>query len=217
MATLNPSNVVNGNTIQASDIEQLYNAFGTGSAGFTPITGVSLTGSITNADAATLAASASKITTAITGGGTHYLTFVQGAGTFSPKIDNDLEYNPTTNVLTVTASSATSASYAVTASYVNSSQANQINGTKYSGSLGTPNTLFSFIAGFATTNGSTPNTASITISQLSGKALGTAVFVTATPSGSANSITINSLVGTTLTFESQAPPATDFYYTIFYT
>jgi len=55
MATLNPSNVVNGNTIQASDIEQLYNAFGTGSAGFTPITGVSLTGSITNANVATTA------------------------------------------------------------------------------------------------------------------------------------------------------------------
>lgn len=215
MATLNPSNVVNGNTIQASDIEQLYNAFGTGSSGFTPITGVSLTGSITNADAATLAASASKITTAITGGGTHYLTFVQGAGTFSPKIDNDLEYNPTTNVLTVTASSATSASYAVTASYVNSSQANQINGTKYSGSLGTPNTLFSFIAGFATT-GAIPNTASINISQLSGKALGTSAFVTATPSGSTNNITINSLIGTTLTFESQNP-TTDFFYTIFYT
>jgi len=86
MATLNPSNVVNGNTIQASDIEQLYNAFGTGSSGYTPITGVSLTGSITNADGATLAASASKITTAITGGGTHYLTFVQGAGTYRLKL-----------------------------------------------------------------------------------------------------------------------------------
>lgn len=106
MATLNPSNVVNGNTIQASDILQLFEAFGTGSQN---ITGLSMTGSITNADVATSATSASKITTAITGGGTHYLTFVQGAGTFSPKIDNDLEYNPNTNVLTVTASSATSA------------------------------------------------------------------------------------------------------------
>ena len=124
MATLNPSNVVNGNTIQASDILQLFEAFGTGSQN---ITGLSMTGSITNADVATSATSASKITTAITGGGAHYLTFVQGAGTFSPKIDNDLEYNPNTNVLTVTASSATSSSYAVTASYVNSSQTNQIN------------------------------------------------------------------------------------------
>jgi hypothetical protein len=215
MATLNPSNVVNGNTIQASDIEQLYNAFGTGSAGFATITGVSLTGSITNADAATLAASASKITTAITGGGTHYLTFVPGAGTYSTKIDNDLEYNPTTNTVTVTASFATSASHAVTASYVNSSQANQINGTKYSASLATPNTLFSFIAGFATT-GAGPATASINISQLSSKVLGTSAFVTATVSGSINSISVNSLIGTTLTFESQNPN-TDFFYTVFYT
>ena len=213
MATLNPSNVVNGNTIQASDILQLFEAFGTGSQN---ITGLSMTGSITNADVATSATSASKITTAITGGGAHYLTFVQGAGTFSPKIDNDLEYNPNTNVLTVTASSATSSSYAVTASYVNSSQANQINGVAYSASVGTPNTNFSFIAGFATTNGSTPNTASITISQLTGKTLGTTAFVTATPSGSANSITVYGLTGNILTFESQAPPATDFYYTVFY-
>jgi len=215
MATLNPSNVVNGNTIQASDIEQLYNAFGTGSAGFATITGVSLTGSITNADGATLAASASKITTAITGGGTHYLTFVPGAGTYSTKIDNDLEYNPSTNNLTVTASFATSASHAVTASYVNSSQANQINGIKYSASLATPNTLFSFIAGFATT-GAGPTTASISIPQLGGKALGTSAFVTATVSGSINSISVNSLIGTTLTFESQNLN-TDFFYTVFYT
>ena len=215
MATLNPSNVVNGNTIQASDIEQLYNAFGTGSSGYTPITGLSLTGSITNADGATLAASASKITTAITGGGTHYLTFVPGVGTYSTKIDNDLEYNPTTNTVTVTASFATSASHAVTASYVNSSQANQINGIRYSASLATPNTLFSFIAGFATT-GAGPATASINIPQLGGKALGISAFVTATVSGSINSISVNSLTGTTLTFESQNLN-TDFFYTVFYT
>lgn len=214
MATLNPSNVVNGNTIQASDILQLFEAFGTGSQN---ITGLSMTGSITNADVATSATSASKITTAITGGGTHYLTFVQGAGTFSPKIDNDLEYNPNTNVLTVTASSATSASYAVTASYVNSSQASQINGVAYSSSVATPNQNFSFIAGFATT-GTAPNTASITITQLTGKALGTTAFVTATASGSAgvvNSIVVNSLSGNILTFESEAA-STDFYYTVFY-
>jgi len=211
MATLNPSNVVNGNTIQASDILQLYEAFGTGSQN---ITGLSMTGSITNADVATSATSASKITTAITGGGNHYLTFVQGAGTFSPKINNDLEYNPTTNTLTVTASSATSSSYAVSASHVNSSQANQLIGTAYSASVGTPNTNFSFIAGFATT-GNTPNTASIIITQLAGKTLGTSAFVTATASGSINNITVNSLIGNTLTFESQNP-TTDFYYTVFY-
>ena len=184
MATLNPSNVVNGNTIQASDIEQLYNAFGTGSAGFTPISGVKLTGSLLgNASTATVATSASY---ALTSTSASY------------------------------ANNATSASYAVTASYAaNAAVPTQINGTKYSASLATPNTLFSFIAGFATT-GASPNTASINIPQLGGKALGTSAFVTATVSGSINSISVNSLIGTTLTFESQNPN-TDFFYTVFYT
>jgi hypothetical protein len=52
MATLNPSNVINGNTIEASDIAQLYKAFGTGSGA--DITGLSMTGSITNANVAIL-------------------------------------------------------------------------------------------------------------------------------------------------------------------
>ena len=43
MATLNPSNVVNGNIIQASDVLQLFEAFGTGSQN---ITGLSMTGSL---------------------------------------------------------------------------------------------------------------------------------------------------------------------------
>ena len=141
MATLNPSNVVNGNTIQASDIEQLYNAFGTGSAGFAPITGVSLTGSITNANVATTATSASNITTAITGGGTHYLAFVQGAGTNPPKIDNDLEYNAATNNLTVTASFATTASYSLTGSVT------QVNTQYYDNGTTVVPGDFKFIAG----------------------------------------------------------------------
>jgi len=184
MATLNPSNVVNGNTIQASDIEQLYNAFGTGSAGFTPISGVKLTGSLLgNASTATTSTSSSYALSSLSS-----------------------SY----------ASASLSSSYATTASYVSTAPApTQIYGTKYSGSLGTPNTLFSFIAGYATT-GTAPNTASISISQLSGKSLGTSAFVTATVSGSVNSISVNSLIGTTLTFESQNP-TTDFYYTVFYT
>jgi hypothetical protein len=171
MATLNPSNVVNGNTIQASDIEQLYNAFGTGSAGFTPITGVSLTGSITNADAATLAASASKITTAITGGGTHYLTFVQGAGTFSPKIDNDLEYNPTTNVLTVTSSFSTTASFALTGS------ATQVNTQNYDNGTNVVVGDFKFIAGKTTMTSGAATSSLFTV--LAGKTLGDNVWINA--------------------------------------
>lgn len=184
MATLNPSNVVNGNTIQASDIEQLYNAFGTGSAGFTPVSGVKLTGSLQgNASTSTTSTSASYASTSLSS-----------------------SY----------ANNALSSSYAVTASYVNTAPApTQIYGTKYSASVGTPNTLFSFIAGFATT-GMIPNTASITITQLTGKALGSTAFVTATPSGSTNNITVNSLTGNILTFESQNPN-TEFFYTVFYT
>jgi hypothetical protein len=195
MATLNPSNVVNGNVIQASDIEQLYNAFGTGSSGFTPITGLSLTGSITNADAATLAASASKITTAITGGSTHYLTFVEGSGTYMPKIASLLEYNATNNNLTVTASFATTASHALT------STATQVNNQSYDNGTNVVNGNFKFIAGKVTmTNGAA--TSSI-FTVLLGKALGDNVWINAayptafTPFTS--SVTVNTTPGPTYT------------------
>jgi len=171
MATLNPSNVVNGNTIQASDIEQLYNAFGTGSSGFTPITGVSLTGSITNADVATTATSASKITTAITGGGTHYLTFVQGAGTYSPKIDNDLEYNPNTNTLVVTSSFATTASFALTGS------ATQVNSQNYDNGTNVVPGDFKFVAGKVTMTSGAATSSVFTV--LQGKSIGNNVWINA--------------------------------------
>jgi len=186
MATLNPSNVVNGNTIQASDIEQLYNAFGTGSAGFTPISGVKLTGSLQgNASTATTSTSSSYALSSLSS-----------------------SY----------ASASLSSSYAVTASYVSTAPApTQIYGTKYSGSLGTPNTLFSFIAGYDVTGAA--STSSITISELNSKQLGTSAFVTATVSGSGginNAIVVNSLAGNILTFQTQQA-STPFYYTVFYT
>ena len=171
MATLNPSNVVNGNTIQASDIEQLYNAFGTGSAGFATITGVSLTGSITNANAATLAASASKITTAITGGSTHYLTFVQGAGTYMPKISSLLEYDATTNNLTVTASFAITASHALTGTVT------QVNNQFYDNGTNVVAGNFKFVAGktLMTTGSATSSVFTV----LLGKVLGETVWINA--------------------------------------
>ena len=61
MATLNPSNIVNGNIIEPSDILQLYQAFGTGSGA--SITGLSMTGSL-NGNAST-ATTASYATTAL--------------------------------------------------------------------------------------------------------------------------------------------------------
>jgi hypothetical protein len=172
MATLNPSNVVNGNTIQASDIEQLYNAFGTGSAGFANITGVSLTGSITNANVATTATSASNITTAITGGGgTHYLTFVQGAGTNPPKIDNDLEYNPNTNTLIVTASRAVTASFALTGSVT------QVNSQNYDNGTNVVVGDFKFVAGKVTMTSGAATSSVFTV--LQGKSLGNNVWINA--------------------------------------
>ena len=58
MATLDNSNVVNGQTVEATDITQLYTALGTGSPG--TITGLVMTGSLEgNAATATLATSAS--------------------------------------------------------------------------------------------------------------------------------------------------------------
>ena len=57
MATLDNSNVVNGQTVEATDITQLYTALGTGSPG--TITGLVMTGSLEgNAATATLATSA---------------------------------------------------------------------------------------------------------------------------------------------------------------
>ena len=210
MATLNPSNVVNGNTIQASDIEQLYNAFGTGSSGFATITGVSMTGSLNG-----IASTASFVLNAVSSSFASTASFVKTAQTASYVLNAVSSSFATTASFVTLSQTASFVLNAVSSSFASTaSQANQLNGTKYSASLATPNTSFSFIAGFATT-GAGPTTASINISQLTGKALGTSAFVTATPSGSINSISINSLIGPILTFESQAP-TTDFFYTVFY-
>lgn len=165
MATLNPSNITTGNTILASDILQLYEAFGTGSQN---ITGLSMTGSITNANIAT---SASNITTAITGGGTHYLTFVDQAGTRPPKIASLLEYTATTNNLQVTASYATSASFA------SNSNATQVNSQNYDGGGGVTTGNFKFIAGKTAMNTGAATSSIFTV--LAGKTLGTNAWITA--------------------------------------
>jgi len=64
MATLNSSNIVNGNLIEPNDLLQLYDAFtaggGTTGAYNVSISG-SLTGSATSADTSTIATSASNI------------------------------------------------------------------------------------------------------------------------------------------------------------
>jgi hypothetical protein len=168
MATLNPSNVITGNTIQASDVLQLFEAFGTGSQN---ITGLSMTGSITNATAATIATSASNITTAVIASGTQYLTFVTGSGTNPPKIASLLEYNAATNSLTVTASFATTASYALTGSVTQVNSQNYDNGTTV-----VPGN-FKFIAGKTAMTAGAATSSLFTV--LAGKVIGDTVWINA--------------------------------------
>ena len=238
MATLNPSNVVNGNTIQASDIEQLYNAFGTGSSGYTPITGLSMTGSLNG-----IASTASFVITAQTGSKANNIIINNNATTNQiyrltyvldssmPSIGNStylplnadsgsdgsgLSYNPSNNSLTASLFSGTS-SWAT--NVVNTPTPSVISGVSYpSGSIKVPGSLFSFIAG-ADKTGNPSNTSSIQITELSGKTLGQTAFVTATAvsgSGPISSIQVSgSIVGDILTFESSFPN-TDFNYIIMY-
>jgi hypothetical protein len=65
MATLNSSNIVNGNIIQTADILQLYNALTAGGGYNVSISG-SITGSATTASFVTTAQTASFVTTAQT-------------------------------------------------------------------------------------------------------------------------------------------------------
>ena len=234
MATLNPSNVINGNIIQASDIEQLYNTFGTGS---TNITGLSMTGSLHG-----IASTASFVNTAQTGSKANNIIVNNNATTNQiyrltyvldssmPSIGNStylplnadsgsdgsgLSYNPSDNSLTASLFSGTS-SWAT--NVVNTPTPSVISGVRYpSGSVKVPGSLFSFIAGAGKTE--TALTASIQITELTGKTLGDSVFVTATAvsgSGPISSIQVSgSIVGDILTFESSFAN-TDFNYIIMY-
>jgi hypothetical protein len=187
MATLNSSNIVNGNVVETTDILQLYDAL-TAGGGTTGVYNVSisgsLTGSATTSTTATTATSASNITTAITGGGTHYLTFVDQAGTRPAKLASLLEYNAATNNLQVTASRAITSSYALNASV------GQVDGQRYINSL-TPSTVnngnFQFIAGGGTLI-SGVLTSSI-YAPLAGKTMGQNVWITATYTGDLGAIT----------------------------
>ena len=187
MATLNPSNVINGNTIQASDVLQLFEAFGTGSQN---ITGLSLTGSITNATTAATASSATNLIVAITSSGIYYPVIVDGSGTKPPKILSTFELSGSV-LNNITASRAITASYALTGSVT------QVNNQFYdNGSTVVPGN-FKFIAGkIAMTLGAA--TSSI-FTVLAGKTIGDNVWINAAYPEAFN---ITSSVNTTL------PPGT---------
>jgi hypothetical protein len=167
MATLNPSNVVNGNTIQASDILQLFEAFGTGSQN---ITGLSLTGSITNAITALTSSITNNIVVPTTSSGIYYPVIVDGAGTKSPKILSTFE-------LSGSVLNNVTASRAITASFASNSTVTQVNTQYYDDGINTIPADFKFVAGkVAMTNGAA--TSSI-FTNLIGKVLGDTVWINA--------------------------------------
>ena len=167
MATLNPSNVINGNTIQASDILQLFEAFGTGSQN---ITGLSLTGSITNAITALTSSITNNIVVPTTSSGVYYPVIVDGAGTKPPKILSTFELSGSVlNNIT--------ASRAITASFASNSTVTQVNAQYYDNGVNTIPADFKFVAGkVAMTNGAA--TSSI-FTNLIGKVIGNTVWINA--------------------------------------
>ena len=187
MATLNPSNVINGNTIQASDVLQLFEAFGTGSQN---ITGLSLTGSITNATTAATASSVTNLIVATTSSGIYYPVIVDGSGTKPPKILSTFELSGSV-LNNITASHAITASYALTGSVT------QVNNQFYDNLTTAVPGDFKFVAGkVAMTNGSA--TSSV-FTVLAGKTIGNTVWINAAYPEAFN---ITSSVNTTL------PPGT---------
>ena len=223
---LSKVNILTGNTIQAADVSQSIDALSglvayditiSGSTTFTGsvmslngYTG-SLLGVASQADTATVTSSVSPNSLAIA-----LLNTTQSNNT-AIRFDNDsLKYTPSTNTLVVT---NITASLFGTASYAQSiSPVTSVQGTYYpSGSVSQPSASLKFLAGASKTSAPL-NTVTVNITELSGKTLGQNCFVTATVSGSAavvGAITINSLIGNSLTFESQNPD-TDFYYHIIY-
>jgi len=168
MATLDSSNIVNGNTIESNDILQLYSALGSTNPG--SITGLVMTGSLDGS------ATSIIIPTPPTPTGSYYPTLVPGVGTQNLEIGT-MEYNAATDTLITTSSYA---NQSISSSY--SLSTNQLINQEVSGQ-GNPITMASLkvIAGEVTMlNG-------IGISQpfpsLIGKTLGLDVFLTATLTG----------------------------------
>ena len=224
LKTLSKTNIVDGNIVQAADISQSIDAF-TGTEGYA----ITLSGSFTFTGATTgsgyfsnavnsiTSLNASKLNPSLnnsTNANYNVLFAASSSATYETIYKEDgniMTYNPSTNVLNVTSSKATSASYAdVTPTPL------LVDGAAYpSGSAPVPSALFRFIAG-ASKTGAGPNTVSVTINEILGKTLGQDCFVTATISGSgAQAITVNSLMGNMLTFETQNPNI-NFYYHILY-
>jgi hypothetical protein len=222
---LSKTGITTGQTIQPFHVTQSVDAFtGTAAYDITISGSLTLTGSVSSFNGITgnLVGTSSWATNAIvsntvrpsntTSNFGYTIPYLSGTGSTATLFYSATgpRYNPSTDTLTTAnlVGTASRATEAVTAT--------NLNGTAYpSGSAVGAASVFKFIAGAGQTGNPTP-TAAIGISQLSGKVLGQTCFVTATVSGSgANSIVVNDLTGTTLTFESQTP-GTDFHYQIMY-
>ena len=210
MATLNSSNIVNGNVVQPNDLLQLYSALTSG-GGYD----VSISGSLTGS--ATTALNASKLDPTLNAS-TNANYNVLFASTSSADYEtvykengNIMTYNPSTNLLTVTSSRATTASYAE-----NGGLATQVYQQQYERLGGGVNdATFKFIAGSIQAAAGVATTG--VYSLLSGKTLGTNVFVTATINANSatagNTVVIKALSGGALTFNTAGGTGTE---TIFY-
>ena len=224
LKTLSKTNILNGNIVQASDVSQSVDAF-TGLEGYDITISGSFTftgattgsGYFSNAVNAITSLNASKLNPTLNNNSNTNLNVLFAATssaayeTIYKEDGTVMTYNPSTDTLTVTSSRAISSSYA------DSTPAPLVvNGAAYpSGSAPIPATPIRFIVGADKTGNPTP-TVSVMVNEILGKTLGQDCFVTATISGSgAQSIVVNSLIGSLLTFETQNPD-TDFSYTILY-
>lgn len=122
MATLDNSNIVNGNTVETTDITQLYTALGTGNAG--DITGLVMTGSLKGDVSGTSTnANFARIVNNTTTPTIYSVLFADSPVSSANKQiyadsgsdGSGMHYQPSTDLLTVTASFAVTASHALNA------------------------------------------------------------------------------------------------------
>ena len=175
MATLDNSNIINGNTVETTDILQLYTALSsTGAPG--DITGLAMSGSLEgNAATATLATSATTATTATNAnfpritntnlsGGPYSVPFAQtspavGDAAYTTLFVDDpvaaggMAYTPSTDLLTVTSSYANESLTTISSSFA--STANSVD--VYISDNGQPSTTSRFqpFGGTVTLSGGT--------------------------------------------------------------
>ena len=201
MATLDNSNIVNGNVIQPNDLLQLYDAFDFAGAStkYDVTLSGSLTGNATTATTATTATSASNITTATTGSGVYYPVVVSGVGTKPPKIVSNFELSGSVlNNIT--------ASRAITASYANNSIVSQVNSQEYdNGGIVTGD--FKFIAGKTAIIAGSATSSVFPV--LVGKTLGTNAWITANyalTSGPSDAVIVTSISSSgAILFDNNSP------------